>query len=124
MASRNPRAAAQRRTAKLVREQRAARKEHRPVPKILPPSFSREYRRQLVNYANAVADGNQPYPEKGTAESKQLARMASFARWNKADPRYYDLFKQYFYHDERRQSESDADIEDEADYEEEEEDEE
>ncbi len=33
------------------------------------------------------------------AEKNQLARMASFALKHKANPEYYEAFKEFFYHD-------------------------
>jgi hypothetical protein len=34
----------------------------------------------------------------GSAESRQLARYASYARWNKADSEYETAFSKYWYH--------------------------
>lgn len=102
MARSNPRAAAQRATAKRVREARQRGGRYRPVS---PSAARKAVARSQVEYATAVANGDEPMPAPGTPEARQLARMGSLSRWHKADPRFYDMFKQYFYHDEKKKRE-------------------
>lgn len=96
----NPRAAAQRRTARQVAAQREARAHGRQVPRILPKAITAPSRQAQIDYANAVLRGDEPYPSKNSAEGRQLARMASLARWQKAPPEFEQAFSQYWYHKE------------------------
>lgn len=91
---------AQRETAQRVR---ASRQPGGKYQRVLPKSITGPSMRAQTAYATAVLEGREPYPTKGTAESKQLARMGSYSRWHKADARFLDAFQQYFYHDERNQ---------------------
>ena len=97
----NPRAKAQRATAKAVRVQRAAKAAHRPIPHILPTAITAPSRQAMVDYGNRVLNGREPMPESGTREAKQLARLASLSRWGKVDPAFKPAFQQYWYHDEQ-----------------------
>lgn len=64
--------------------------------------------------------GDEPMPDPGTMEARNLARLASQARWGKADPRFEAAFAQYFYHkreqvnpDEEEETREDEDGEEE-----------
>jgi hypothetical protein len=91
MATPSQRRAAQRATAKAVREHR----------RILPSRITSRARRASELYAKAVMRGDEPRPEPGSLEARALARWASLARWHKADPAYLKAFQEYFYHDEK-----------------------
>lgn len=77
---------AQRETAKAVKEHRRQ----------LPSGIRERVREAMFNYGHRVLAGEESRPEKGTPEAKQLARLASLARWNKADPEF-EAFEEYFY---------------------------
>ena|SRR5271166_5757085 len=96
----NPRAKAQRATAKAVRVQRAAKAAHRPIPHILPRAFTAPSRQARIDYGYRVINGQDALPAMGTPEARQLASLASSARWGKADPVFLSAFQQFFYHDE------------------------
>lgn len=115
----NPRAQAQRATAKRVREARPKGAKYRPI---LPRSIRAPSKQAQADYAYSVLNGETPYPPKNSAEGHQLARMASFSSKGKADPAFYAAFQQYFYHDEKKPDEPDEF--DEYDYDDEDEDEE
>jgi hypothetical protein len=118
MASRTPeqraRARAQRATrARLQESRRTGARYESAVPKAVRARISRTQ----AQYAYDVATGAEPEPRPGTPEARQLARMASLAKYNKADPQFLPAFEKYFYHDELHKNlPTDADIEDEADY--------
>ena len=115
--ARNPRAAAQRATARAVREQRTR----------LPVSINRGYQQARMDWAHAVMRGDIPMPAPGTMEAKNLASLAGKASWGKADPAFERAFSKYWYHHKEQNmgpdadryeegDESDADYEDDADY--------
>lgn len=88
---------AQKATAARVK---AGRSKGGTYEKILPRSFRAPSIAAQTQYARDVQSGRIDRPEKDTPEGKQLARMASLARWNKADPSFLNAFKDYWYHDE------------------------
>jgi hypothetical protein len=100
------RRAAQRATAARLRE---ARQTGRPYKRVVPRAITAPSRQAQEQYARDVASGKIPEPAKGTPEARQLARMASRARWGKADPAFYDAFKKYFYHIEGQPAQPDED---------------
>jgi hypothetical protein len=110
-----------RNTSDVRAARRRAARSAKGIERALPKSITAPSRRAQERYARDVLEGREPYPRKKSPEGKQLARWASYARWNKADPAFLAAFQQYFYRDEKSKLENDADIEDEADYEEEEE---
>jgi hypothetical protein len=62
-----------------------------------------------------VIAGREPRPDSGSRESKNLASLASKARWGKADPKFEAAFSGYWYHKNDQKDDNDADIEDNAD---------
>jgi len=89
------------RDAKLVREaRRRARNSARGRERVLPTKITAPSRRAQEAYANWVLQNPDQSPDKYTPEGRQLARMASKARWGKADPAFA-AFEQYWYHDEQ-----------------------
>lgn len=109
---------AQRATAKAVRAARSGQKYEPRVPRAIR---QRAFQGQ-IDYATRVLQGKEPEPSpnRTSPESRELARVASYADHGKADERFVSAFKKHWYHLKK----GEADIEDEADYEEEEEDEE
>lgn len=109
------RRAAQRATAKAVRQARSHGARYQP-------RVSRETRAAVrageISYVNAVLEGRLPEPAPGSPEAKQLARYASYGSRGKADPRFEAAFSKYWYH--KKDKGNEADVEDEADYEDEE----
>lgn len=105
------------------RAQRATAARVRNKTTILPKAFARASRARQEQYANDVIAGREPMPEPMTAEAKQLARMASYARWQKADPRFEIAFSQYWYHDNDALPSDDEEEEEYDDYDEDEEEE-
>jgi hypothetical protein len=93
--ARNPRAAAQRATAKAVREKRAQ----------LPTSFKTRAKATRESYLQGVLNGSIPRPEKRSAEGNSLASAAGKARWGKADKVYEAAFKGYWYHNKANREE-------------------
>lgn len=93
--ARNPRAAAQRATARAVREHRTQ----------LPASINRGVQLARRDYADRVMRGEEPDPQQGSLEARNLASLAGKARWGKADPAYETAFAKYWYHlrDESRE---------------------
>jgi hypothetical protein len=79
-----------REVAKAVRERR----------RILPRSYTTKARKAPSEYAERVLRGEEPRPEKGTAEGRQLARMGSYSRLGRANPEFFPAFRDYFYHKE------------------------
>lgn len=78
------------------RAQRATAARVRNKQTILPKSITGGVSRARVQWATDVYEGRIPEPSPGTPEARQLARMASLARWNKADPKFA-VFEKYFY---------------------------
>ena len=106
---------AQRETARRVHE---ARLPGGKYVKVSPSAARSTVKASQVAYARAVEAGREPMPAPGTPEARQLARMASNAKYGKAPSEFLAAFQQYFYHDEKNKGRrNDADIEDEADYE-------
>lgn len=89
------------------RAQRATAVRVRTGRTILPKAITEPSKQARINYGYRVINGEEPYPAKGTLESKQLARLGGLSRWNKADPVFLPAFQQYFYHDEKPQEEPD-----------------
>lgn len=87
MARDTSRARAQRRTAKAVREKRRQ----------LPPSFSKRARQTHEEYLQWLLEHPEAKPAKDSLEGRALARKASLSRWGKADPRYKEAWKEYWY---------------------------
>jgi hypothetical protein len=101
------RRAAQRATAARLRE---ARETGRPYRRVVPRAITARSWQAQEQYARDVISGKEPEPAKGTPESRQLARMASYARWGKADPAFYEAFSKYFYKIEGRREDEDEDV--------------
>lgn len=91
MATPRSRRAAQRATARAVRENRRQ----------LPSRITNPARRANEQYARDVLAGREPRPEYKSLEGHGLARWASFSKYSKADPAYLKAFQDYFYHDEK-----------------------
>jgi hypothetical protein len=90
------RRAAQRRLAAIIKrnkELRSEQREHLIDQRIRAAVFQGR-----VDYANSVLNGQNPMPAKGSAESKNLASLASFASRGRADPRFEAAFSRYWYH--------------------------
>lgn len=64
----------------------------------MPPAVRQNIFQSRVDYANRVIAGDEPMPAAGTAEANNLASMASFAAWGRADPRFEAAFSRYWYH--------------------------
>jgi hypothetical protein len=77
------------RTARATRGKRIGRQERAGITRV---------QRARERYLEGVLNGSIPEPEPGTAEARSLARMASLARWGRADPRYQRAWSKYFYH--------------------------
>lgn len=120
-AEQRSRRAAQRATAKAVRAARAGQKYQPRVPRAIR---QRAFQGQ-IDYATRVLQGKEPEPtpDRTSPESRELARVASYADHGKADERFVGAFSKHWYHKAKDQG-NEADIEDESDYEEEDEDEE
>lgn len=86
---------AQRATAARVRAARETRGRYTPV---VPRATRARAREGQTRYAYRVIAGTEPMPADGTPESRQLARMASYAKYNKADPAFLAAFAKFFYH--------------------------
>jgi hypothetical protein len=80
------------------RARRAARASARGEKRVLPKSFAKRAIAAQEEYVRAVYEGRIPEPPMGSAESRQLGRYASYARWNKADSEYEKAFNKYWYH--------------------------
>ena len=94
------RAKAQRATAARVRNRQT----------ILPKSITRPSKEAQIAQAYRWLNGTDPMPRPDTPEAKQAARMASLARWQKADPAFQAAFAQYWYHDEGAQLNEDEEL--------------
>jgi hypothetical protein len=101
---------AQRETAARVKAGRSGK--YQPA---LPRAVRAPTRAAREAYANAVISGREPYPPAGSREAKNLASLASKARWGKANAAYEAAFNQYWYH--KNDEKNEADVEDNADYE-------
>lgn len=86
--ARNPRAAAQRATAKAVREHRTQ----------LSKSVTSRAIAVRENYLRGVLNGTIPEPPAGSKERHSLARAAAKAAWGKADPAYEAAWSKFWYH--------------------------
>lgn len=88
------RRSAQRATAARVREARQTGKYNRVA-------VGKSLRERQVNtwqaYGDRVLSGQEPEPQSGTPEYRQLARLGSLARYHKVDQRFLP-FSKYFYH--------------------------
>lgn len=86
----NERQRANRRTARAIREKR-----------FIPGKESGQARRDIpksqINFANAVLEN----PEMEAGNEKQLARMASKARWGKGPSEYQEAWSKYWYKDKK-----------------------
>src|SRR5690348_13956721 len=91
----SPRAAAQRATAARVRANRDRTAGERTP--ILPKSITSRARAANRSYADQVIGGTEDRPAYGSAEAKNLGRLAALANIGKADPKYL-AFKDYWYH--------------------------
>jgi hypothetical protein len=96
--------AANRRDPRAVRAARRAAKASAGGTRVLPGSFTRkaitQSKQGQIDYAAAVQNGQLPPPNPGTLEGKALARVASWARWDKSgvDHSFVTLGEQYWYH--------------------------
>jgi hypothetical protein len=82
--ARNPRAAAQRATARAVRERRTQ----------LPSQVTSRAIATRTDYLQGVLDGRIAQP----TDTRSLARAAGKASWGKADPRYEAAWAKFWYH--------------------------
>lgn len=86
--SRQERQRAQRRNAREVRQNKYSR--------LAPKQVHEAGKRARENYADSrMGKDNSNLSER---EKNQLARMASYGAMHKANPAYYDEFKEFFYH--------------------------
>lgn len=92
-----------------ARAQRATAVRVRNRTRILPKSITGPSRKAQIEYVQAVQRGDISEPAPGTPEARQLARWASYARWNKADPTFEARFSKYFYHGKEQNFGPDAD---------------
>lgn len=108
--ARNPRAKAQRETARFVRERATAKRQHTPLPsRAATPATRAASRGAQAAQASGWVDGTS---EPTTAlERKQAARMAALADKGKVDPKFLAL-KQYWYHKKGNDATNEADTED------------
>ena len=99
------RRAAQRRTAKIVRQNRALRREQQT--RIVDLNIRQAVYAARLDYATRVMNGQEPMPAQGTPEAKNLASIASFSAHGQADPQFEAAFSRYWYHfkDAQRESE-------------------
>lgn len=88
--SRQERQRAQRRNAREVRE--------RNYTPLVPPRTREAGTQARTNWADSRMGKDNSNLSR--AEKNQLARMASYGKKHKANPEYYDAFKEFFYHDE------------------------
>jgi hypothetical protein len=87
--------------AQTPAERRRAQRENvraRREGRLRLESVTRGARQGRLDYADRVIAGQEPMPEKGTREAKNLGGLAAKARWGKADPRYEKAFSQFWYH--------------------------
>lgn len=112
--ARNPRAKAQRETARFVRERATAKRQHTPLPSraATPTTRAASKGAQASQASDWVAGRSEP---KGSLERKQAARMAALADQGKVDPKFLSLQK-YWYH-KKLDDKNEADAESESDYE-------
>lgn len=89
---------AQRDIARRVKEHRTSGLPYRTV---LPKSITAPSRKAAIEYGNYMLAHPNELPPKGSLEGKQLARLASWARHGKADPRFEAAFSMYWYHDDK-----------------------
>jgi len=90
------RRAAQRATARAVREYRQTG----AYASRLPSATPRAARAGRTEYLDRMVDNPSQRPPKDSPEGKSLGRAAGLARWNKGDPRYL-VFKDYWYKDKK-----------------------
>lgn len=107
--SASERRAAQRRTARIVRQNRALRREQQT--RIVDLNIRQAVFQARASYAADVMAGREPMPVPGSAESKNLAAMASYASRGQADPRFEAAFSRYWYHFKEAQTPADDEIE-------------
>lgn len=107
--SASERRAAQRRTARIVRQNRALRREQQT--RIVDLNIRQAVFQARASYAADVMAGREPMPAPGSAESKNLAAMASYASRGQADPRFEAAFSRYWYHFKEAQTPADDEIE-------------
>lgn len=90
------RRAAQRATARAVKERRRQ----------LPRNITKKAIEAPIEHARAILRGEiaEPSPDRFDPESRSLARLASLARWGKADPDF-EAFERHFYRRRKQQEE-------------------
>lgn len=81
---------AQRATAAAVRDRRRQ----------LPAHITRAAINAPIDFGQRVIDGDtdEPAPDRHNPESRQLARLASLAKYGKAPAEFLDAFESHFYH--------------------------
>lgn len=101
------------------RDQRAVRAARRAAKRaatstdrrfsVLPPAIkqghSRAVRKNNIDYAAAVLNGEIPAPGQGTREGNRLASVAGLSRWGRVDGVYEAAFSGYWYHTNNESSE-------------------
>lgn len=107
--SASERRAAQRRTARIVRQNRELAREQQT--RIVDLNIRRRVFQARQDYAMRVMRGQEPMPTQGTLEAKNLASIASFSAHGQADPRFEAAFSRYWYHF-KKDVETEEDIED------------
>lgn len=107
--SASERRAAQRRTARIVRQNRELAREQQT--RIVDLNIRRRVFQARQDYAMRVMRGQEPMPAQGTLEAKNLASIASFSAHGQADPRFEAAFSRYWYHF-KKDVETEEDIED------------
>lgn len=103
--SASERRAAQRRTARMVRQNRQLAREQQT--RITPLSVRQGVYQARQDYAIRVLNGQEPMPAPGTLEAKNLASIASFSAHGQADPQFEAAFSRYWYHFKRNVDEED-----------------
>jgi hypothetical protein len=86
-------------------EQRARRRAQRALAEqiragqrnILPKNLKGTARQANEAYARRVIKGQEPEPEPGSLEARNLARLASNSRWGKTS-KDFSRFEKYWYH--------------------------
>lgn len=95
--SASERRAAQRRTAKIVRANRAI-SDRRQQTRFVDLNIRQAVFAARTDYGNRVMHGQEPMPAAGTLEAKNLASLASFSAHGQGDPRFEAAFSRYWYH--------------------------
>lgn len=107
--SASERRAAQRRTARIVRQNRELRREQQT--RITDLNIRQAVFAARNDYGMRVMNGQEPMPAPGTLEARNLASLASFSAHGQADPRFEAAFSRYWYHFKNAQQPGDIEVE-------------